>query len=163
MKTKKNEECKECQITTTISGFTFFIKNYISLINIVVKGKKVKSSSYHHISFTVFMRCRYLKRSNDTPKLNIHKYNNYNIIKIHINRLTLTMQILIAMDYLILMSRSTFILQNDKSMWQGIFSHPVEVTGFVYLRNYFLSYVHLKDLYKNLKEIESSKLHRSLG
>ena len=104
MKTKKNEECKECQITTTISGFTFFIKNYILLINIVVKGKKVKSSSYHHISFTVFMRCRYLKRSNDTPKLNIHKYNNYNIIKIHINRLTLTMQILIAMDYLILMS-----------------------------------------------------------
>ena len=82
MKTKKNEECKECQITTTISGFTFFIKNYILLINIVEKGKKVKSSSYHHISFTVFMRCRYLKRSNDTPKLNIHKYNNYNIIEI---------------------------------------------------------------------------------
>ena len=46
----------------------------------------------------------YLKRSNDTPKLNIHKYNNYNIIEIYINRLSLTMQIFIAMDYLILMS-----------------------------------------------------------
>ena len=59
MKTKKNEEYKESQITTmSISGFTFFIKNYILLKNIVVKGKKVKSSLYHHISFTVFMRCR---------------------------------------------------------------------------------------------------------
>ena len=55
MKTKKNEEYKESQITTmSIFGFTFFIKNYILLKNIVVKGKKVKSSLYHHISFTVF-------------------------------------------------------------------------------------------------------------
>ena len=38
--------------------FYLFIKNYILLKNIVVKGKKVKSSLYHHISFTVFMRCR---------------------------------------------------------------------------------------------------------
>ena len=73
------------------------------------------------------------------------------------------MQVFIEMDYLILMSESTFILENDKSMCQGIFSHPIEVTGFMYLRNYFLSYVYLKDLYKNLKEIEISKLHRSLG
>ena len=123
MKTKKNEECKECQITTTISGFTFFIKNYILLINILVKGKKVKSSSYHHISFTVFMRCRYLKRSNDTPKLNIHKYNNYNIIKIHINRLTLTMQILIAMDYLILMSEKyLYFTKRQKHVARNFFS-----------------------------------------
>ena len=62
MKTKKNEEYKESQITTmSIFGFTFFIKNYILLKNIVVKGKKVKSSLYHHISFTVFMRCRILE------------------------------------------------------------------------------------------------------
>ena len=59
MKTKKNEKYKESQITTmSITGFYFFIKNYILLKNIVVKGKKVKSSLYHHISFTVFMRCR---------------------------------------------------------------------------------------------------------
>ena len=59
MKTKKNEEHKESQITTmSIFRYTFFIKKYILLKNIVLKGKKVKSSLYHHISFTVFMRCR---------------------------------------------------------------------------------------------------------
>ena len=59
MKTKKNEEYKESQITTmSIFGFTFFVKNYVLLRNIVVKGKKVKSSLYHHVSFTVFMRRR---------------------------------------------------------------------------------------------------------
>ena len=56
---KKNEEYKESQITTmSIFGFIFFIKSYILLKNILVKGKKVKSSLYHPISFTVFMRCR---------------------------------------------------------------------------------------------------------
>ena len=59
MKTKKNEEYKESQITTiSIFGFTFFIKNYILLKNIVVKGKKVKSNLHHRIFFTVFMRYR---------------------------------------------------------------------------------------------------------
>ena len=59
MKTKKNEEYKESKITTmSIFDFTFFIKNYILLKNIVVKGKKVKSSLYYYISFTFFMRCR---------------------------------------------------------------------------------------------------------
>ena len=48
-------------------------------------------------------------------------------------------------------------------MFQGIFSHPVEVTGFMYPRKYFLSYVYLKDLYKNVKEIKISKLDKSLG
>ena len=58
MKTKKNEEYKKSQITTmSISGFTLFIKNYILLKNVVVKDKQVKSSLYHHISFTGFMRC----------------------------------------------------------------------------------------------------------
>ena len=64
MKTKKNEEYKESQITTmTIFGFTFFIKNYILLKNIVVKGKKVKSNLYHHISFAVFLHCRIFETS----------------------------------------------------------------------------------------------------
>ena len=44
----------------------------------------------------------YLERNNDTPKLNIHKYNSYNITQIFINRLSLTMQIFIAMNYLML-------------------------------------------------------------
>ena len=99
MKTKKNEEYKESQITTiSIFGFTFFIKNYILLKNTVVKGKKVKYSLYHHASFTVFMRCRIFKTHIDLPKLNIHNFDNYNIIKTYINRLSLTMQIFIAMD-----------------------------------------------------------------
>ena len=59
METKKNEEYKESQITAmSIFGFTVFIKSYILLKNIVVKGKKLKSSLYHHISVTVFMRVR---------------------------------------------------------------------------------------------------------
>ena len=69
MKTKKNEEYKESQITTmSIFGFTLFIKNYILLKNIAAKGKKVKSSLYHHISFTFLCVVGYLKRDNDTPK-----------------------------------------------------------------------------------------------
>ena len=46
----------------------------------------------------------YLKRSNDTPNLNIHKYTNYNIIEIYINKLSTTTQTFITMDYLIMMS-----------------------------------------------------------
>ena len=45
MKIKKKNEYNESQITTiNIFGFTFDIKNYILLKNIVVKGKIVKSS-----------------------------------------------------------------------------------------------------------------------
>ena len=33
-------------------------KDYILLKNIVVRGKKVKSSLYHHILSTVFVRCK---------------------------------------------------------------------------------------------------------
>ena len=71
------------------------------------------------------------------------------------------MQIFIEME--ILMLEKYFILENDKRMCQGRFSHPVEVTGLMYLSKYFLNYVYLKDLYKTLKEIEVTKLHRSLG
>ena len=42
----------------SIFGITIYIKNYILLKNIVVKGKRVRSSLYHHISFKVFMRFR---------------------------------------------------------------------------------------------------------
>ena len=62
MKSKKNKKYKETQITMMgIFGFTFLIKNYILLKNIAVKGKKVKSILYHHISFKVFMRFRIFK------------------------------------------------------------------------------------------------------
>ena len=59
--------------------------------------------------------------------------------------------------------RSIFILENDETMHQGIFSHPVEVTGFMNLGKYLLSYVYLKGLYKNLKEIEIFKPDWSLN
>ena len=74
-KTLKNNERKKKntknQVTMKIFSFTFYVKNYILLKNSV---KKVVSV----ILFTVFMRCRYLKRCNDASKLNIHKCNNYN-------------------------------------------------------------------------------------
>ena len=44
-----------------------------------------------------------MQRCNDISKFNIHKYND-NIIEIYINRLSTTMLIFIAMDYLLLMS-----------------------------------------------------------
>ena len=47
----------------------------------------------------------YFKRSNDTPKLNMHKYTTFNIIEIYINRLSTTTQVFIAMDQLILISK----------------------------------------------------------
>ena len=49
-----------------------------------------------------------LKHSNDTPKLKIYKYTNYNMIKIYINRLSTTTQIFIAMDYSIMISEKYF-------------------------------------------------------
>ena len=50
----------------------------------------------------------YLKHSNDTSKLNIHKYTSYNIIEIYINRLSTTTQIFIEMDFSIMMSEKYF-------------------------------------------------------
>ena len=37
------------------------------------------------------------KRSNDTPKLNIHKYTNDNMMKIYINRLSTTVLIFLLL------------------------------------------------------------------
>ena len=34
------------------------VKKYILLKNIVVRGKKVRSNLYLHVSFTVFVRCK---------------------------------------------------------------------------------------------------------
>ena len=62
----------------------------------------------------------YLNHSNDTPNLNIHKYPNYNLIGIHIKRLSTTTQIFIVMDYLITMSeKNPLILEKGKNISQG--------------------------------------------
>ena len=79
----------------------------------------------------------YLKYSNDTPKLNIHKHTNYNIIEIYINRLSITTQIFIAMDYSIMMSEEYFHFRKKQKHWQRHFSHPVKVTGSMNFGNIF--------------------------
>ena len=40
----------------------------------------------------------YLKHGNNTLKLNIYKYTNYDLIEIYINRLSITTQIFTTMD-----------------------------------------------------------------
>ena len=52
----------------------------------------------NEVLFTFLCVAGYLKHSNNTPKLNIHKYTNYNIVGICINRLSITTQIFITMD-----------------------------------------------------------------
>ena len=134
MKRKKNEECKKSQSQITainIFGFTFYIKNYILLENIVLK------KAVYAIAFYLQFLCvaGYLKRSNDTSKLNIHKYTNYDIIA---NRLSTTTQILIAMDNFRLVSEKYFhFRKRQKHVAKTPFSHPVEVNGSMYLGNIF--------------------------
>ena len=95
MKREKNKEYKESQITTiNIFGFTFYMKNYILLKNTV--WKKLAYTITFYLQFLCV--AGYFKHSNDTPKLKIHKYTNYNIIEIFINRLSSTTQIFIVMD-----------------------------------------------------------------
>ena len=80
----------------------------------------------------------HLKHINDAPSLNIHKYTNYNIIEIYINRLSTTTQIFVAMDYLIMMSeKSPLFWKKKKAFAKNIFAHPIEVTGSMYFGNIF--------------------------
>ena len=97
-----------------------------------------KSSLYHHILLQFLCVVGYLKRSNDTPNLNIHKYTNYNMIEIYIIRLSTTTQIFRTIDYLILMSEKYFnFRKRQKHVARKFFSYPVEVNGSVYLGNAF--------------------------
>ena len=78
MKRKNNEEYKESQMTTiNIFGFTFYIQNYILLESLVWKKAIYTITFYLQFLFVA----GYLKRSNDTLELNIHKHTNYNIIE----------------------------------------------------------------------------------
>ena len=108
--------------------------NYILLENTI--WKKV----VYIIKFYLQFLCvaGYLKHSNDTPNLNIHKYTNYNIIEIYINRLSTTTQIFIAMDYLIMMSEKyLYFRKRKKHLARTFFTHPIEVTGSMYFGNIF--------------------------
>ena len=129
VKRKKNEEYEESQITTIyIFGFKlYFSRNH----NLKV----------HTIKFYLQFLCvaGYLKHCNDTPNLNIHKYKNYNIIEIYINRLSTTTQIFIVMDYLIMISEKyLYFRKKNKNIWQGhFFTYPIEVTGSMYFKHVF--------------------------
>ena len=128
MKRKKNEEYEESQITTTL------VLNYILLENII--WKKVVYTTKFYLQF--LSAAGYLKHSNDTSNLNIHKYTNYNIIEIYINRLSTTTQIFIAMDYLIMMSEKyLYFRKRKKHLARTFFTHPIEVTGSMYFGNIF--------------------------
>ena len=93
------------------------------------------------------------KYSNDTAKLNIHKYTNYNIIEIYINRLSTTTQIFIAMDYLIMMPERYFpFRKRQKHLGKTFFSYSAEVTGSMNFGTIFRIMCSSENLYKNLKE-----------
>ena len=130
VKRKKNEEYEESQITTIYK----LVLNYILLKN------KIWKEVVYTIKFYLQFLCvaGYLKHSNDTPNLNIHKYTNYNIIEIYINRLSTTTQIFIAMDYLIMMSEKyLYFRKRKKHLARTFFTHPIEVTGSMYFGNIF--------------------------
>ena len=153
VKRKKNEEYEESQITTVYK----LVLNYILL-----KNKTWKEVVYT-IKFYLQFLCvaGYLKHSNDTPNLNIHKYTNYNIIEIYINRLSTTTQIyillycmcfpliwrkpsstnrslIIAMDYLTMMSEKyLYFRKRKKHLAKTFFAHPIEVTRSMYFGNIF--------------------------
>ena len=98
-----------------------------------------KSSLYHHILFTVFMRSNIFEMcSNNRRKLNIHKHTNYIIIEKYINRLSATTQNFIAMEYFILMSeKHLHFRKKKKACDKEIFSHSVEVTESMHFGNIF--------------------------
>ena len=126
------------------------VLNYILLENII--WKKVVYTIKFYLQFLCV--AGYLKHSNDTPNLNIHKYTNYNIIEIYINRLSTTTQIFIAMDYLIMMSEKyLYFRKRKKHLARTFFTHPIEVTGSMYFGTFFWNCVFTKDMYENLKEI----------
>ena len=116
MKRKKNEKCKESQITTTyIFGFKLYFAR---------KDNLKKSCLYHQILQFLCVAI-YLKHSNDAPNMHIHKYTNHNIIEIYRNRLSTKTQIFIKMDYLIMMSQNyLYFIKRKKTFGKDIFYPP---------------------------------------
>ena len=135
VKTKKNKEYEESQITTIyIFGFILYYAR---------KHNLKKSCLYHQILFTVFMCYMIIyiilcMHSNDDIHNSNDKYTNYNIIEIYINRLSTTTEIFIALDYLIMMSEKyLYFRKRKKHLARTFFTHPIEVTGSMYFGNIF--------------------------
>ena len=85
MKRKKNEEYEESEIGTIYIFIGFEL--YFARKHILKKSCLYLYIMKFYLQFLCIAGC--LKHSNDTPKLNIRKYINYNK-KIHINRLSIT-------------------------------------------------------------------------
>ena len=134
MNRKKSEEYEESQITAIYVFIGF--KWYFARKHVLKKSCLYLYTIKFYLQVLCVAGC--LIYSNDTPKLNIHKYTNYNMIKIYINRLSTTTQIFIAMDYSIIMSEKYFhSRKRQKNLTKTFFSHPVEVTGSMNFRNIF--------------------------
>ena len=128
---------------------TSLVLNHILFENII--WKKVVYTIEFYLQFLCV--AGYLKHINNTPKLNIHKYTNYNIIQICINRLSTTTQNFIAMDYLIMISEKHLYFRKRKDHFRmDIFFAPCRSTWIHVLWQYFLNYVFLKDMHNNLKK-----------
>ena len=124
------------------------VLSYILLEHIIWKN------AVYTIKFYLLFLCAagYLKHSNDTPNLNIHKYTNYNIIEIYINRLSTTTQIFIAKNYLILMSEKYLYFRKRKKTFVMDIFYLLHRSNWIHaLWKYFSNYVFMKDMYKNLK------------
>ena len=134
MKRKKNEEYEESQITTVyIFGFKLYSAPKHSL----------KKSCLHLYTIKFYLQflcvAGYLKDANDTARLNIQKYANYNIIEIYMNRISIRTLIFIVMDYSLMMSEEKYFhfRKRQKHLAETFFSHPVEITGSLYFGNIF--------------------------
>ena len=134
VKRKKNEEYEESQITTVyIFGFKLYSAPKHSL----------KKSCLHLYTIKFYLQflcvAGYLKDTNDTARLNIQKYTNYNIIEIYMNRISIRTLIFIVMDYSLMMSEEKYFhfRKRQKHLAETFFSHPVEITGSLYFGNIF--------------------------
>ena len=74
MKRKKNEEYEESQVT--VIYILIGLELYFAKKNILKKNCLYLYTMKFCLQFLGLAGC--LKHSNDTPKLNIHKYTNYN-------------------------------------------------------------------------------------
>ena len=78
----------------------------------------------------------YLKRSNDAPKLNMHKYNNFNInVHKEIKYYNVDFHSDGLLDPDVRKVRSFY--KTTKACAKELFSHPVETTGSMYFGNIF--------------------------
>ena len=141
------------------------VLNYILLKNITWK------KAVYNIKLYLQFLCiaGYLKHSTDRPNLNVHKYTNYNIIEIYINRLSVTTQIFIVMDYLIMMSEKYLYFRKRTNIWQGHFlptsQKLLDPCTFEIFSELFLPKICTKTLkrnWNNSRQIKIDDFHESV-